>query len=374
MPASPAFNEYDVLNALRVVRVPYLEMDLAEAGMVENVVIDGRDVRFRVALNIPPHPVRDGLQREILAALERHLPSLGKVDVELARAIPARASEQQRALIPGVGNTIAVASGKGGVGKSTVAVNLAVALARAGARVGLLDADIYGPSIPMMLGINEQPPAYVENERTRLLPIDKFGVKVMSIGFLVDPGDALIWRGPMASGALKQFLSDVEWGGLDYLVFDLPPGTGDIQLTLSQTLPLTGAVIVTTPQDISLADARKGVRMFERVSVPILGIVENMSHFICSHCGAREDIFGSGGGARAAAELGVPLLGEIPLVTSVREGGDLGIPVVERDPDGELGRRFMDTAMRVAGTITRSLLTSAARPDIDIAIGGGDAA
>ncbi len=247
---------------------------------------------------------------------------------------------QQQALLPGVKNTIAVASGKGGVGKSTVAVNLAVALAKEGHSVGLIDADVYGPSAPLMLGINKKP--VVDNQK--LIPLEAHGIKVMSIGFLVDEEQAMIWRGPMASGAVRQFMSDVEWGDLEYIIFDLPPGTGDIQLTLVQSIPLTGAIIVTTPQDIALADARKGLRMFERVNVPVFGIVENMSYYICTSCGHREEIFSYGGGKRSAEKLGTEFLGEIPLYTKIREGGDTGKPIVVLEPDSEHSKQFIEIA------------------------------
>jgi ATP-binding protein involved in chromosome partitioning len=368
MPAARHFNETDVLNALRILPAPYMNLDMVTAGMIRNITIEPHTLSFDLAMNIPPYWVQEKLEQDIRHALTQHIPSLGEVNINTIVDIPGQSSPQKDAIIPGVKNTIAVASGKGGVGKSTVAVNLAVALARNGASVGLLDADIYGPSIPMMLGISDQPGAYVENGKTRMLPCDNYGVKVMSIGFLIEEDAAVIWRGPMASGALKQFLTDVDWGQLDYLIFDLPPGTGDIQLTLSQTLPLTGAVIVTTPQDISLADARKGVRMFERVNVPILGIVENMSYFICSHCGERDEIFSHGGGRKEAAELKVPFLGEIPIVARVREGGDQGIPIVELDPEGAVARSFIETALTLAGSISERILTAPPPPTIDISL------
>jgi ATP-binding protein involved in chromosome partitioning len=232
-----------------------------------------------------------------------------------------------------VKNTIAVASGKGGVGKSTVAVNLAVALAKDGATVGLIDADIYGPSIPLMLGVKEKPNVIQDNDKVRLIPLEAFGLKMISIGLLVDDNAPIIWRGPMASGAIKQFMTDVAWGELDYLVFDMPPGTGDIQLTLVQTIPLTGAVIVTTPQEVSLIDARKALKMFERVNVPVLGLIENMSYFIAPDTKIRYDIFGTGGGERVSKELNVPFLGGIPINSQIREGGDKGIPIVFDIPD-----------------------------------------
>jgi ATP-binding protein involved in chromosome partitioning len=261
------------------------------------------------------------------------------------------ATQQQHhaALLPGVKNTIAVASGKGGVGKSTVAVNLAVGLAHEGHSVGLIDADVYGPSAPLMLGISEKPA--VQNQK--LLPLEAHGIKVMSIGFLVDEDQAMIWRGPMASGAVRQFMSDVEWGELDYIIFDLPPGTGDIQLTLVQSIPLTGAVIVTTPQDIALADARKGIKMFEKVNVPVFGIVENMSYYICTNCGHREEIFSYGGGKRSAESLGTDFLGEIPLYTKIREGGDTGKPIVVLEPDSEHTKNIIEIVRNLHGNVMK---------------------
>ncbi|MEK6757306.1 MAG: Mrp/NBP35 family ATP-binding protein, partial [Bacteroidota bacterium] len=254
---------------------------------------------------------------------------------------------------------------KGGVGKSTVAVNLAVALAQDGANVGLVDADVYGPSIPLMFGINDRPRV----SQNKLVPLEKYGVKIMSIGFLVDPMQAVIWRGPMASGAVKQFMGDVIWGDLDYLIFDLPPGTGDIQLTLVQTIPLTGAVIVTTPQDVALADARKGLVMFNRVNVPIFGIVENMSYYICGHCGHREDIFDSGGGSRTATELGVPFLGEIPIDTKIRVGGDNGKPIVVMEENSPQAQTIRQIARNLAAQVSIRNITAPQIPKVEIILG-----
>lgn len=246
-------------------------------------------------------------------------------------------------LLPGVKNTIAVSSGKGGVGKSTVAVNLAAALVKEGYKTGLIDADIYGPSIPMMLEVNEKPKITIMNNRNVLLPIVKYGIKLMSIGFMVDAKEAVVWRGPMAASALKQFMSDVEWDELDFLLYDMPPGTGDIQLTLTQTIPLTASMIITTPQEISLIDARKGAKMYEKVNVPVLGIIENMSYYILPD-GKREYIFGEGGGKKLANELGINFLGEIPLHTSIRIGGDEGMPVVLGHPDSIEAKQFINAA------------------------------
>ena len=254
-------------------------------------------------------------------------------------------------VLNGVKNTVAIASGKGGVGKSTVAVNLAAALAKQGAKVGLIDADIYGPSIPLMLGINRLPDLVNVNNKKMLVPIEQYGIKLMSIGFLLEPGKAVVWRGPMASSALKQFMEDTVWGELDFLLFDMPPGTGDIQLTLSQTIPLTGVVIVTTPQEIALSDARKGQQMFEMVNVPSFGIIENMSYFVNSN-GNKEYIFGQGGGKKMCDELGIPLLGEIPINTAIREKGDEGKPIVISLPDLDVAKIFHDIASKLTKEIS----------------------
>ncbi|MDE3059315.1 MAG: iron-sulfur cluster carrier protein ApbC [Bacteroidota bacterium] len=343
-----------VVEALRTVRDPDLHKDIVALNFVKNVSIEGNNVSFTIELTTPACPVRDQLKAESERAIRRAISDVGTVSVAMTSNVSSRAIAQPAQLLKDVKNTIAVASGKGGVGKSTVAVNLAVALVNEGASVGLIDCDVYGPSIPMMFNINERPKLHNQ----KLQPLEKYGVKVMSIGFLVDPMQAVIWRGPMASGAVKQFMSDVEWGELDYLVFDLPPGTGDIQLTLVQQIPLTGAVIVTTPQEISLADARKGLVMFNKVNVPILGIIENMSYFICSHCGQRENIFDAGGGHKAAEELNVPFLGEIPIDTNIRIGGDVGRPLVESDPKSPQSKIITEIARNLAAQISISNLSS----------------
>ena len=354
------FTEQDILNALRVVRDPDLHRDIVSLNFVKDLTVRGADVSFTIELTTPACPVRDELKAASIKAVREAVPGVGNLDVAMTSRVTAHENSQKETVLPGVKNTIAVASGKGGVGKSTVAVNLAVGLAREGARVGLVDADVYGPSIPLMMGITGRP----QVRGTRLIPIDQWGVKVMSIGFLVDPMQAVIWRGPMASGAVKQFMSDVEWGALDYLIFDLPPGTGDIQLTLVQTIPLTGAVIVTTPQDISLADARKGFAMFARVNVPILGIVENMSYHVCSQCGHRDNVFDSGGGRRAAEELGVPFLGDIPLITAIRESGDTGRPVALQAEGTPQALAFRAIARNMAAQV--SIRNAAQESVVDI--------
>ena len=357
-----AITQARVRDALRVVRDPDLHRDIVTLDFVKEVTCDGDAVSVNIELTTPACPVRDELKSASERAIRDAIPEVGEVRVQMSSRVTQLAQRRQVDLLPGVKNTIAVASGKGGVGKSTVSVNLAVALAQEGARVGLVDADIYGPSIPLMMGITGRPG--VRNQR--LQPMENWGVKVMSIGFLVDPMQAVIWRGPMASGAIKQFMTDVDWGELDYLVFDLPPGTGDIQLTLVQTIPLTGAVIVTTPQDISLAAARKGYVMFEKVNVPILGLIENMSYYVCTHCGHREEIFDNGGGRRAAEELGIPFLGEIPIFTSIRVSGDTGKPVVLEERTGGPGESIRRIARNMAAQVSIRNASRAEDSGVDI--------
>jgi ATP-binding protein involved in chromosome partitioning len=340
--------EAGILQALRTVRDPDLHRDIVTLNFVKDVVIAGTDVSLTIELTTPACPVRDELKDQAVQAIRGTVAGVGAVAVTMTSKVVRHEHGQNSALLQGVKNTIAVASGKGGVGKSTVAVNLAVGLAREGAKVGLVDLDLYGPSIPLMMGIRERP--QVQNQK--LVPIEKWGVRVMSIGFLVDPDQAVVWRGPMVSGAVKQFMSDVVWGDLDYLIMDLPPGTGDIQLTLVQTVPLTGAVVVTTPQDISLADAVKAWKMFDRVNVPVLGVVENMSYFICSHCGERENVFDSGGGERVARENNVPFLGAVPIVTKIRMSGDSGTPVAADDGLPEQAAIMRSIARNVAAQVS----------------------
>jgi ATP-binding protein involved in chromosome partitioning len=359
-----SFTEEDILKALSVVNDPDLHRDIVALGFVKNIKIVGSDVKFDLQLTTPSCPVRDQFIAECEKAIRSSLKGVGKIDINMTSSVVAHVNVQKESILPGVKNTVAVASGKGGVGKSTVAVNLAVALAMDGAKVGLVDADVYGPSIPLMFGVNERPKV----TQNKLIPIEKYGVKMMSIGFLVDPMQAVIWRGPMASGALKQFMSDVIWGDLDYLIFDMPPGTGDIQLTLVQTVPLTGAVIVSTPQDVALADARKGLVMFNKVNVPVIGIIENMSYYVCSHCGQRENIFDTGGGSRTAAELNVPFLGEIPLDTNIRIGGDQGMPIVTAKPDAPNSQIIRQIARNMAAQISIRNVDGIPIPNVEILI------
>jgi ATP-binding protein involved in chromosome partitioning len=348
---SGSVTEQDVLAALSTIIDPDLKRDVVTLGMIKDLAINDGKVSFTFELTTPSCPIKDQFEANARSVVEQ-VAGAGNVQVKMT----ARVSENQKAagsVLPGVKNTIAVASGKGGVGKSTVAANLAVALAMDGARVGLLDADIYGPSAPIMFGlVGQQPMARKVGDKAIMEPISADGVKIMSIGFLVEPDTAVVWRGPMASGALKQFMTEVDWGDLDYLIFDMPPGTGDIQLTLVQSIPLTGAVIVTTPQDVALADARKGVRMFEKVHVPVLGVVENMSYFECRECGTREEIFSHGGGVRAADDFRVPFLGELPLQTSVRIGGDTGRPIVAYEQESPAAKSFRKIAQALAQQVS----------------------
>jgi ATP-binding protein involved in chromosome partitioning len=352
-----SLDERQVLEALRGVSYPGFSRDIVSSGVVRELAVEGGTVRFAIELGAGDPALAGPIEQAARAALGQ-LPGIERVEVRVpprprgaptlrmagGRSSAAAAGGLDARLIPEVRHVVAVASGKGGVGKSTVAVNLAVALALAGARTGLLDADIYGPSIPTMMGVDEPPRLTPER---RLVPFERYGVRFMSLGFLVEPDSAVIWRGPMVMKAVEQLLRDVEWGALDVLVVDMPPGTGDAQLTLSQKVQLAGAVIVTTPQDVALADARKGVAMFRKVGVPVLGIVENMSYFECPHCARRSEIFGHGGGVAEARRLGVPCLGEIPLHTTIRTGSDAGEPVVHARPDAAETAPFRRLAERV---------------------------
>ena len=356
-------NEAALLDALKTVVDPNTGKDFVSTKQLKNLRIDDGEVTFDVELGYPAKSQLAGLRKSLIAAA-RGVPGVDNVSVNLSTRIVAHAVQRGVQLLPKVKNVVAVASGKGGVGKSTTAVNLALALAAEGASVGILDADIYGPSQPMMMGIEGRPESA---DGKTMEPLENYGVQVMSIGFLVDAADPMIWRGPMATQALEQLLRQTNWGDLDYLVVDMPPGTGDIALTLSQRVPLTGAVIVTTPQDIALLDARKGLKMFEKVGVPILGIVENMAVHVCSNCGHAEHIFGAGGGERMAGEYGVDYLAGLPLAMSIREQADSGRPTVVSDPDGEVAAIYRDVARKVAVKIAqRSKDFSAKFPTISI--------
>ena len=362
-------NKTLVIDALSKVNDPDLHKDLVSLNMVKDIQINGNDISVVVELTTPACPLKDKIKSDCIEAIKKEIPSAGNIKVDMSSKVLSHSNDIKDSILPGVKNTIAVASGKGGVGKSTVAVNLAVALAQQGAKVGLIDADIYGPSIPLMFGVNEKPKIFQDPETGKMMPLENYDVKLISIGFFLDENSPVIWRGPMASGAVKQFMSDVDWGELDYLIFDLPPGTGDIQLTLVQTIPLTGAVIVTTPQNVSLVDARKGLKMFERVNVPVFGIIENMSYFIAPDTNKRYDIFGNGGGQRLADELKVPFLGDIPIDPRIREGGDLGKPIVYSHPDSEHAAKITDISKNLASQISISL-NSGASSKIEISLEG----
>ncbi|MDO8279105.1 MAG: iron-sulfur cluster carrier protein ApbC [Burkholderiaceae bacterium] len=342
-----AVTEQALIQALTGVLDPNTGRDLVSTKAVRNVVIAGGDVAFDVELGYPARSQMPAL-RQALVTAAKGVAGVGNVSVNIQTRVVAHAAQRGVALLPGVKNIIAVASGKGGVGKSTTAVNLALALASEGARVGLLDADIYGPSLPMMMGVDARPES--EDGKT-MEPLENYGVQVMSIGFLVAQDEAMIWRGPMATQALEQLLRQTNWKDLDYLIVDLPPGTGDIQLTLSQRVPMTGAVIVTTPQDIALLDARKAIKMFEKVGVPILGIVENMAVHVCSNCGHVEHVFGADGGRKMAQEYSMDYLGALPLDIRIRLQADSGKPTVVADPDGEVAGIYKAVARRVAVSI-----------------------
>ena len=339
-----SISELQVQVALKEIVDPNTGKDFVSSRAARNIKVSGADVALDIELGYPAKSQIDGIRQQVIAKL-KGIAGIGNVSANVYSKIVTHAVQRGVKLIPGVKNIIAVASGKGGVGKSTTAVNLALALVAEGATVGLLDADIYGPSQPQMLGIDGRPES---SDGKSLQPMEAHGLQAMSIGFLIDPETPMVWRGPMVTQALQQLLNDTRWRDLDYLVVDLPPGTGDIQLTLAQQVPVTGAVIVTTPQDIALLDARKGLKMFEKVGIPILGIVENMSLHICSKCGHEEHIFGSGGGDRMAKDYQVEMLGSLPLDIKIREQVDSGKPTVVADPNGRVAEIYREIARRVA--------------------------
>ena len=336
--------EQDVTAALKSVIDPNTGRDFVTSKSVRKVTVTGQDVAVDLGLGYPARSQHESLRKLVTSALSS-LPGVGRVSVTIGTRIVSHAVQRGVKLVPGVKNIVAVASGKGGVGKSTTAVNLALALAAEGATVGVLDADIYGPSQPMMLGISGRPES---TDGKTLEPLESYGVQAMSIGFMIDADTPMVWRGPMVTQALEQLLKDTRWREVDFLIVDMPPGTGDIQLTLSQKVPVTGAVIVTTPQDIALIDARKGLKMFEKVGVPIVGIIENMSIHVCSNCGHAEHIFGQGGAARMCQDYNVPFLGSLPLDIRIREQADSGRPTVVADPEGKVAQIYRDIARKVA--------------------------
>jgi ATP-binding protein involved in chromosome partitioning len=361
-----SLTEAALQEALKAVVDPNTGRDLVSTKLLRNLKIEGGDVSLEVELGYPAKSQVPALRKALIAAA-RTLPGVENVSIQIGWKITAHAVQRGVQLLPRVKNIVAVASGKGGVGKSTTTVNLALALAAEGAKVGILDADIYGPSQPMMMGITGRPES---EDGKSMMPLANYGVEVMSIGFLVDEDQAMIWRGPMATQALDQLLRQTNWGDLDYLLVDMPPGTGDIALTLSQRVPLTGAVIVTTPQDIALIDAKKGLTMFEKVGVPILGIVENMAVYCCPNCGHTEHIFGADGGKRMAEQFKVDHLGSLPLNLSIRQQADEGRPTVVADPDGEIAALYKTVARTVAVKIAqRAKDFSAKFPTITVSKG-----
>src|SRR6266571_5992463 len=344
MPGSASITESAVLDVLRTVKDPDLGKDIVSLGLIRDLHIHDADVSFTLAFTTQPAATKVTLHSGASKAVSQ-IPGVSRVQVKIGSAAAGRSVQPPgpaagAEFIPEVKHTIAVSSGKGGVGKSTIAVNLALALRQTGAQVGLVDVDVYGPDVPLMMGARGRPGMF----DNKIIPVEAHGIKIMSIGLLVAEREALVWRGPMIHSAVQQFLRDVNWGPLDYLVFDMPPGTGDAQLSLSQSIPLSGAVMVTTPQDVALLDVRRAVGMFQRLNVPILGIVENMSHFVCPHCGGTTSIFGDTGGQRVAEEYGVPLLARIPLEMDTRKGGDEGVPIAVGQPDSAQARAFRGLA------------------------------
>jgi ATP-binding protein involved in chromosome partitioning len=363
------FTQADILKALSTVNDPDLKKDLVTLGMIKDISIHDKAVSFSVVLTTPACPLKEKIRQDCEDAVRKGVGSEVKIDIHMTSSVTSL--RDNAPLLPGVKNIIAIASGKGGVGKSTVTTNLAVALAQSGAKVGLIDADIFGPSIPVMFNCErEQPEVKVVNGKNLILPLEQYGVKLISIGFLAPPESAVIWRGPMASSALKQFISDTEWGELDYLLIDLPPGTSDIHLTLVQTVPVTGAVIVTTPQKVALADAMKGLAMFKQpqINVPVLGVIENMAFFTPEELpNNKYYIFGKDGGKNLAEKFDVPLLGQIPLVQSIRESGDSGLPAVLKE--GTTAKAFSDLAESLARQVAIRNATFAGTKKVEIVTG-----
>jgi ATP-binding protein involved in chromosome partitioning len=340
--------EVDILNALRAVKDPDLHRDIVSLGFVKNLRIDGGRVSFTIELTTPACPVKDQMRDQAREAVSR-VPGVSTIDVEMTASVRTAVSpDAARAAIAGVKNVLAVGAGKGGVGKTTVAVNLALALARLGSRVGMIDGDIYGPNVPIMLGLQ----ASLTTDGQRIVPAEKEGVQVVSMGFLTSDDAPVIWRGPMLHGVIQQFFKDVAWKDLDYLVVDLPPGTGDVALSLSQTVAVAGAIVVTTPQTVSVADTRRAIRMYQKLNIPILGLVENMSHFVCPVCRHESDIFGKGGGERMAEELEIAFLGRIPIYEPIRVGGDTGRPIVIAEPESPAAQAFFSAAERAAAQVS----------------------
>ena len=357
-----ALTEAAVLDALRAVKDPDLHKDIVALGFVKNMRLSGGAVAFTVELTTPACPVKDLLRdqaRSVVAAL----PGVTQVDVEMTAQVRAVGRpELGRTPVDGVKNIIAVGAGKGGVGKTTVSVNLAVALAKRGSRVALLDGDMYGPNVPIMLGLKTQ----LETDGKKIVPAERYGLQVVSMGFLTQDDAPVIWRGPMLHGAIQQFFRDVAWTNIDYLIVDMPPGTGDVALSLSQSVPVAGAVLVTTPQTVSLADTRRAVAMYRKLNIPAIGLIENMSYFACPGCGRESDLFGKGGGAKLAEEMSVPFLGSIPLYEPVRVGGDSGVPIVIGEPESAPSLALFSAAERVAQQVSITAYQRRAIPLVQV--------
>jgi ATP-binding protein involved in chromosome partitioning len=349
-----------VLEALKVVQDPDLHRDIVSLGFIKELKIDGGQVGFTIELTTPACPVKDQMRDQARAAVAR-VPGVSNVEVRMSARVREAVGDGTRQLPPGVKNIIAVGAGKGGVGKTTVAVNLAIALAKCGGKVGIIDADIYGPNVPIMLGLRAQ----LTTDGQKIVPAEKYDLQVISMGFLTQDDAPVIWRGPMLHGALQQFFREVRWVDLDYLVIDLPPGTGDVALSLSQTVPVAGAIVVTTPQQVSLADSRRAVAMYKKLNIPPLGIIENMSYFACPNCAHEADIFGHGGGEQLASDLKVPFLGRIPIYQPIREGSDAGVPLVIGEPESPAGRAFMSVAEQTAAQVSIAAYT---RPTIPLTV------
>jgi ATP-binding protein involved in chromosome partitioning len=350
-----------VLDALKAVQDPDLHRDIVSLGFVKDLAVNGGRVSFSIELTTPACPVKDQMRDQARAAVLQ-VPGVSQVDIQMtARVREAVGGDGGKQPLPGVKNVIAVGAGKGGVGKTTVAVNLAIALSQAGSRVGMIDGDIYGPNVPIMLGMKTQ----LTTDGQKIVPAEKFGLQVISMGFLTGDDAPIIWRGPMLHGALQQFFREVAWTSLDYLIIDMPPGTGDVALSLSQTVPVAGAIVVTTPQQVSLADSRRAVAMYRKLNIPTLGIVENMSYFVCRNCRHEADIFGHGGGETMATELGVPFLGRVPIYQPIREGSDNGVPLIISEPDSPAAQAFISAAERAAAQVS---IASYARPTIPLTV------
>ena len=341
-------SEAAVLDALRAVRDPDLHKDIVALKFVKDLRIDGGRVAFTIELTTPACPVKDQM-RDQARAVVAQVPGVSEVDVQMTAQVRSAApADLGKTPVPGVKNIIAVGAGKGGVGKTTVAVNLAIALSKTGSRVAMIDGDIYGPNVPIMLGIDTQ----LTTDGQKIIPAEQYGLQLVSMAFLTNDDSPVIWRGPMLHGVIQQFFREVRWDAVDYLVVDMPPGTGDVALSLSQSVPVSGAVVVTTPQTVSVADTRRAVRMYQKLNVPTLGLVENMSHFVCPSCRHESDIFGKGGGEALASELGVPFLGRIPIYEPIRRGGDAGVPIVVGEPASAAAGAFHAAAERLAAQIS----------------------